>query len=114
MGALTPGTDISINDERFLLIQVLYTTHDRIHGLLHYEGATQLFFVGYKCGKCDQVFLVPDTVHDDPTLAGSLRHYCMESPDKTGTYRAIERGNYEALVRVSTTRAPKEGLDGRE
>ena len=92
-GAASPGFDIDAvqTDERMLMQQVLYTTHDRVHGLLHYEGPTPLFLIGYKCSKCGQVFLVPATVGDEKELVDSLRHWCMEAPDNTGTYGSIER-----------------------
>ena len=76
------GFDINqaIPDRRILMHQVWYTTPKRIHGLLHYDGPYQLFFVGYECGRCGKIFLVPDTVGDEPGLVQALRHGCMESP----------------------------------
>jgi hypothetical protein len=74
-----PNTPIP--DRRILMSQVWYITPKRIHGLLHYESPTQLFFVGYECGNCRRVFLVPDSVRqDDTALAVALRHGCMGSP----------------------------------
>lgn len=73
------GFDFSqtIPDRRIHMRQVWYTTPKRIHGLLHYDGPHQLFFVGYECGRCGEIFLVPDTVKDEAGLAGALRHGCM-------------------------------------
>ena len=69
------------DDYRFVMDLVTYTTPNRVHGLLHYEGSAQLFFFGYKCGNCRRVFLVPDIASDEYTLAESLRHGCMEASD---------------------------------
>jgi hypothetical protein len=66
-------------DRRILMKQVWYTTPKRIHGLLHYDGPTQLFFVGYECGECAEVFLVPDTVENETGLVKTLRHKCTEA-----------------------------------
>jgi hypothetical protein len=65
---------------KILLCQVWYTTPKRIHGLLHYDGPSQLFFVGYECGKCGEVFLVPDTVEDERLLVFAMRHGCTDPP----------------------------------
>jgi hypothetical protein len=74
------GFDFSqtIPDRRIHMHQVWYTTPKRIHGLLHYDGLHQLFFVGYECGQCGKIFLVPDTVEDVPGLVQALRHGCMK------------------------------------
>jgi hypothetical protein len=69
---------IDFTDDRFLMQRVFYTTPDRIHGLLHYEGSNQLFFIGYKCGLCNKVYLLPDSVEDEAGVHQSLRHVCME------------------------------------
>jgi hypothetical protein len=68
-----------IPDRRILMRQVWYTTPKLVHGLLHYDGPHQLFFVGYECGRCGEIFLVSDTVEDEAGLAGALRHGCTES-----------------------------------
>ena len=81
-GGASPGFDINtvdLTDNRILMQQVLYTTHDRVHGLLHYDGPTQLFFMGYKCARCHQVFLVPDTVGDNVSLGKAMHHGCTRS-----------------------------------
>jgi len=78
-GAAFPGTEFAIIDRRIILKQVWYTTPKRIHGLLHYDGPTQLFFVGYECGQCGEVFLVPDTVTDEASLARAMRHDCTRA-----------------------------------
>lgn len=80
VGAIDPGMDIAsaIPDQRILLRLIFYTTPKRIHGLLHYDGTNQLFFMGYECGECGEVFLVPDSVEDEAGLAKALRHGCME------------------------------------
>lgn len=64
--------------EDVFMEQLWYTTPQKIHGIFHYEGPTQLFFCGYKCNKCNEVFLVPDTVDNEPRLICALRHACME------------------------------------
>jgi hypothetical protein len=82
-GAIAPGFGIStpIPDRRILMHQVWYTTPKRIHGLFHYDGPTQLFFVGYECQECHEVFLVPDSVEqDEVNLAAAVRHGCMGAP----------------------------------
>lgn len=81
-GAINPGFDLltTITDNRIALQILYFTTPDRIHGLLHYESPSQLFFMGYKCGQCNKVFLVPDSVHDETTLAQSMRHGCTNAP----------------------------------
>lgn len=86
VGAIATGMDInSVDpfDNRFLMQQIVYITPDRVHGLLHYESPSQIFFMGYKCSRCEQVFLVPDSVSDEFTLVQSMRHHCMDSSDKT-------------------------------
>ena len=81
VGAIEPGMDIAsaIPDQRIPLRLVFYTTPKRIHGLLHYDGTNQLFFMGYECGACGEVFLVPADVKDETGLAAALRHGCMEA-----------------------------------
>ena len=83
-----PGFDISAVrlDDRILMKQVLYTTPKRIHGLLHYESLTQLFFVGYDCGVCNEVFLVPDSVNNMRSLADAMGHGCTASPADSIAY----------------------------
>jgi hypothetical protein len=69
---------------RVIFLQVWYTTPKRIHGLLHYDSPAQLFFFGYECQSCNEVFLVPDTVTDETSLARALRHGCtraLSGPD---------------------------------
>ena len=87
-GGLRPGFDINatFQDDRILMKQVFYSTHKRIHGFLHYDGPTQLFFMGYECQMCNEIFLVPDEVHDNYTLAEAMKHGCMASPGDTSAY----------------------------
>lgn len=82
MGAFQPDFDtLKVQtDDRFVMGQVLYTTPKRIHGLLHYDAPNKLFFIGYECGKCEQVFLVPDSVDSEDKLQGSLQHGCSGGP----------------------------------
>jgi hypothetical protein len=82
MGAFQPDFDtLKVQtDDRFVMRQVLYTTPKRIHGLLHYDASNQLFFIGYECGKCEQVFLVPDSVDSEDKLQRSLQHGCSGGP----------------------------------
>ena len=79
-GAVGFDFDRVIPDRRIHMRQVWFTTPRLVHGLLHYDGPHQLFFVGYECGRCGKIFLVPDTVGDEPGLVQALRHGCMESP----------------------------------
>lgn len=79
-GAFGSAT-FAITDRRIILDLVHFITPNRIRGLLHYEGPNgQIFFMGYGCGECHQIFLVPNTVHDDATLAEAMRwgHACVE------------------------------------
>ena len=78
-GAVAMGFDISqvIPDRRIIMHQFWFSTPKRIHGLLHYDGPRQLFFVGYECSQCGEIFLVPDMVEDEARLALELRHGCM-------------------------------------
>jgi hypothetical protein len=88
-GASQSGFDINavfFNDDRILMRQVFYSTPKRIHGLLHYDGTAQLFFMGYECQMCNEIFLVPDEVHDIYTLAEAMKHGCMASPGDTSAY----------------------------
>ena len=80
-GAVRSGDEIlsTIPDDRITFQQVWYTTPKRIYGLLHYEVPSQIFFMGYECGRCHQIFLVADSVHDEPGLCAALRHACTES-----------------------------------
>lgn len=79
-GAIAPGEDISRVqlEDAFLMVQQWFTTSKRIHGILHYESPTQLFFLGYECNACHEIFLVPDSVKDDADLMEAMRHSCME------------------------------------
>ena len=81
VGAVSPDFDArsTIADHRVFLKLVFYTTPNRIHGFLHHEGPNQLFFMGYECGRCHRVFLVPDSVHDETSLHEAMRHACTES-----------------------------------
>lgn len=80
-GAAVPGFDIStvdIDSNRWLMEKMFFSTHTRIYDVLHLQTVTQLFFIGYKCGKCQRVFLVPEKVQDDSDVANSVRHACHE------------------------------------
>ena len=80
-GGLDPGFDISqvhIDGERVILRLMHFITPKWIHGLLHYDGPHQMFFMGYECGKCDRVFLVPDTVTSEADIHKAVRHSCMD------------------------------------
>jgi hypothetical protein len=92
-GGAEPGFDISKMqlDDRILMKQVFYTTPKRIHGLLHYESPTQLFFVGYDCVLCGEVFLVPDSVNNIRSLTDAMEHGCTASPaDSIAYYKHTE------------------------
>src|ERR1700678_4389603 len=69
-GAINPDYDVLHVqlEDAVLMMQQFFTTGKRIHGILHYEGLTQLFFMGYECNACHKIFLVPDTVVDDSSL----------------------------------------------
>jgi hypothetical protein len=76
-GSMLPLDAFEVHtDDRIIMSKVFYTTNKPIHGIMHYEGATQLFFLGYQCGKCDEIFLVPDSVVDEVGLARSMWHKC--------------------------------------
>ena len=68
-----------VTDDRIIMSSILYTTPKPIHGVLHYDSPTQIFAVGYLCGKCEHIFLVPSTVYDDTSLAKALRHSCTRT-----------------------------------
>ena len=68
---------LDLDSHRWVMSQMFFSTPTRIHGLLHYQSPSQLFFLGYKCGKCDQVYLVPE-VKDTNELANAMRHACHE------------------------------------
>lgn len=74
-----PGIDISttfdIDSHRWVMERIWFTTPTRISGLLHMAGPVQTFFMGYKCGKCDRIFLVPD-IKDLNGLSDAMRHFC--------------------------------------
>ncbi len=93
-GAQAPGFDVSAVqvDDRILMSLVFYTTLKRIHGLLHYEGASQMFFMGYECGLCGEIFLVPDSVNDKRNLAEAMGHGCTFSPaDQSAYYERLRK-----------------------
>lgn len=81
-GPVNPGVDISAVQTVGAVLMTLepYFTNHRIHGLYIHEDLglerTRLFFYGYKCEECGEVFLVPDTVKDDRTLSHALAHDC--------------------------------------
>jgi hypothetical protein len=79
-GAIADGYDINRVqlEDAFLMIQKVYTTEKRIHGVLHHEGVNQTFFIGYECNVCHEIFLVPDTVVDLCSLGEAMRHGCAE------------------------------------
>jgi hypothetical protein len=83
-----PGFDISKvqPDDRMVMKQIFYTTPKRIHGLIHYEGPTQLFFVGYECALCSEIFLVPDSVNSMRSLTDAMEHGCTASPADSIAY----------------------------
>ena len=78
---MAPGDDVFRVqlEDAVLMSQQFFTTGKRIHGILHYDGPTQIFFIGYLCNACSEIFLVPDTVVDDSTLSEAMSHGCMES-----------------------------------
>lgn len=80
-GAEPPGNMVEIKiDEPIYMELVNYISPAPIHGLLMYDSSTsQTFFFGYKCPKCKEVFLVPDTVDSIDSLATALRHCCTDS-----------------------------------
>lgn len=76
-GAMNPGIDFTMEaDPRIIMHSVYYTTNKRIHGLRHYESTNQLFFLGYECQECGEVFLVPESVKDQGTLGEAMQHGC--------------------------------------
>lgn len=91
VGAMEPGYDISTVDARSGFIPmhfVLYTTFHKVNGLLSMERTefrpdqvdpvNQLYFFGYHCLDCNEVFLVPDSVKDESDLGKAMRHGCSD------------------------------------
>lgn len=76
-GAMTPGDAFEIKtDERFIMKIIFYTTAKRIHGIWHHESPNQLFFAGYECLKCGEIYLIPDWVKTLSDLAEAMKHGC--------------------------------------
>ena len=83
IGAALPSDfDVSriVFDHRIPMHQVWYITPKRIHGLLHGCVPPYLMFMGYECGACHEVFLVPDSVANTSDLGVAMRHGCTEEP----------------------------------
>lgn len=64
-----------IDTERWVMSPVWFTTPNVIHGLLHRKGPNQIFFMGYKCERCNHIFLVPEIKSVDE-LGEKMRHGC--------------------------------------
>jgi hypothetical protein len=76
---MMPGDAFEIrDDDHLIMLLVFYMTNKRIHGIWHHEATNQIFFCGYECQKCHEVFLVPDSVKDNATLHQAMHHKCME------------------------------------
>ena len=76
-GAMTPGIEFSVvDDDRVIMRSQFFTTSKRIHGIWHYEAPNQLFFIGYECMKCGEVYLVPDSVKSHAELSEAMQHGC--------------------------------------
>jgi hypothetical protein len=71
---LTVGA-FNLDEHRYAMSKMWFYTPNRVHGLLHYQGPVQLFFLGYLCTKCGRVFLVPDIKSIDD-LSDKMRHAC--------------------------------------
>lgn len=81
-GSMLPPDAFDMHiDDRIIMPLVFFKTGKHIHGVMHYESPAQLFFIGYQCGKCDEIFLVPNSVTDHTTLAAAMRHKCTMSPN---------------------------------
>lgn len=102
-GAIHPGREINITDsmgmDRWLMELVTFYTIAKIHGLLVWEryrtphsftakmaiGNAQptgeLYFFGYKCSRCKEIYLVPDSVKSADDLPAVMRHECKGSED---------------------------------
>lgn len=65
-------------DYAILMECVWFTTPHRIHGIFHYQSPNQLFFCGYKCQECGEIYLTPDSVKDEAGLLDAMNHKCME------------------------------------
>lgn len=102
-GAIHPGRDMSVvgtyDMGRYALELVTFYTPTKIHGLLVWERyrssvsytkqpmfippqpTGELYFFGYKCSRCKEVYLVPDSVKSADDLPVAMRHECRESKD---------------------------------
>lgn len=69
--------DFDLDSHKWVMLQMFFSTPTRIHGLLHLESASQIFFIGYKCERCNRIYLVPD-VKDSNEVANAMRHACHE------------------------------------
>lgn len=102
-GAIHPGREMSIVDtydtDRWLMELVTFYTIAKIHGLLVWERyrssvsytkqpmfmppqpTGELYFFGYKCSRCKEIYLVPDSIKSVDDLPAAMRHECRESED---------------------------------
>lgn len=101
-GAMRPGADFSVVETmdmgRWVMELVCFSTRDKVKGLLiweHYRSPRQFiskemafqtpqptgerYFFGYKCSRCNAIYLVPDTIKSVDDLLTAMWHECRES-----------------------------------
>jgi hypothetical protein len=83
---------------------VVYTSPDPIHRLLMTDvimadDRIERYFFGYKCKTCEEVYLVPDSVHSENDLLDWMRHVC----DSCQITRTIRRARRMAGVEDQST-----------
>ena len=89
IGAVEVGLDtrtFDLDAHRCVMSKMWFYTPNRVHGMLHYHSLQnkindkrpmQLYFLGYLCSKCNQIFLVPD-IKSSEELPDKMRHSCHD------------------------------------
>jgi hypothetical protein len=98
-GAMHPGNDVSTvvccDSNRKVMELVMFNTPALIHGLLIWEREKQRlsfskdasfppprhaehYFFGYKCSRCKEIYLLPDSVKKTDEIPAAMQHECVE------------------------------------
>jgi hypothetical protein len=70
--------DVSGSSQSLVIVMdlVWYKTYDHIYGLRHFEKQGGMFFAGYKCRFCEDVYLIPEKANTENEVYDSMRHWC--------------------------------------
>src|ERR1700728_148998 len=63
----------SLKTADVLMRRLLFVAPSQIHGILCHDDGAQVFYVGFECSTCKEIFLVPD-VADRTEFFSAMKH----------------------------------------